>query len=93
MPTICHFGHQGYQFFPAWNKLQGCEVAAVVADKHTRRWADGYVFIAVGLSMILNSVASGMHAEQLPALAYAVGGLIPVLVFILGKVASHLWTE
>jgi hypothetical protein len=73
------------------------EMAAIIAahDKvpNCRRWANAYIVAAVLLSMLLNSVASGLHAEQFKLLAYSVGAIIPVLVFILGKVAGLLWEE
>ena len=45
------------------------------------------------MTPLLNSVASGLHAEQFQVLAYGVGAIIPVLVFILGKVSGLLWEE
>ena len=73
------------------------EMAAIIAAHDTvpncRRWANAYIVAAVLLSMLLNSVASGLHAEQFKLLAYGVGAIIPVLVFILGKVAGLLWEE
>lgn len=73
------------------------EMAAIIAAHDTvpncRRWANAYIVTAVLLSMLLNSVASGLHAEQFKLLAYGVGAIIPVLVFILGKVAGLLWEE
>jgi hypothetical protein len=50
-----------------------------------------YIVGAVVLSMVLNSTASGAHAERFVALAYVVAALVPVLVFVLGKVAGLLW--
>ena len=74
--------------------MVACEVAATVAGKSARRWAKGYVALAVGLSMLLNALASAQHAGPgYSVLAYAVGAVVPVLVFILGAVASKLWTE
>ena len=50
--------------------------------------------LAVLLSMLLNALASAQHAaDGYAVLAYAVGAVVPVLVFILGAVASKLWTE
>jgi len=73
------------------------EMAAIFAAHdpvpNCRRWANAYIVAAVLLSMLLNSVASGLHAEQFKLLAYSVGAVIPVLVFILGKVAGLLWEE
>lgn len=60
-----------------------------VAGKSARRWAKWYVGPAVGLSMLLNALASASHAaEGFDVLSYGVGAVVPVLVFILG--ASHL---
>ena len=70
------------------------EMAAIIAAHDPvpscRRWANAYT---VALSMLLNSVASGLHAEGIKLLAYGVGAIIPVLVFILGKVAGLVWEE
>lgn len=74
--------------------LVACEVATVVGQETARRRARLYVGLAVALSAVLNAVASGQHAESgFTVLAYAVGALVPVLVLLLGQVASHLWTE
>jgi hypothetical protein len=73
------------------------EMAAIIAAHDTvpncRRWANAYIVAAVALSSMLNSVASGLHAEGFKVLAYGVGAIVPVLVFILGKVAGLLWEE
>jgi hypothetical protein len=73
------------------------EMAAIIAAHdavpNCRRWANAYIVAAVLLSMLLNSVASGLHAEQFRVLAYCVGAIIPVLVLMLGKVAGLLWEE
>lgn len=73
------------------------EMAAIIAAHDPvptcRRWANAYIVAAVLLSMLLNSVASGLHAEQFQVMAYCVGAIIPVLVFILGKVSGLLWEE
>ncbi len=70
-----------------------CEIASICSASSAKRWADRYIIGSVCLSSVLNSVASGAHASTLPVLAYAVGALVPVLVFVLAKVAGHLWTE
>jgi hypothetical protein len=73
--------------------LVACEVAGILAHKGKgRQWAEWYVWVAVVLSSLLNALASGRHAEELPAVAYAVGAAIPVLVLMLGRVAGYLWT-
>lgn len=73
--------------------MVACEVASLASAGPARRWADGYVAVAVALSALLNSWASGANATGSAWLAYAVGALIPLLVFGLGKVAGHLWSE
>jgi len=74
--------------------LVGCEVATTVAGKHAKRWARGYVVASVLLSALLNALASGQHAAPgYQALGYGVGAIVPVLVLVLGVVASRLWTE
>jgi hypothetical protein len=74
--------------------LVACEVAGVVGDVVARRAARVYVVLSVLLSAGLNAVASAAHApEGYTPLAYVVGAMVPVLVLILGTVASHLWTE
>ena len=73
--------------------LVACEVGSIIGRGKAKLWANRYIGLAVLLSSILNSYASGTHAEQMVWLAYVVGTLIPVLVFILAKVAGYLWTE
>jgi hypothetical protein len=56
------------------------------------RWATGYVSLAAVMSMVLNSMANGHHAQDGHILmAYAMGALIPVLVLLLGRVAGLLY--
>jgi hypothetical protein len=71
--------------------LVACEVSSVLTSGDGQRWANRYVVLAVVLSMVLNSVASGHAAEGYSVLAYAVGAVVPVLVWLLGKVSGHLW--
>lgn len=73
--------------------MVACEMACIVSDdKATRRWALLYIVLAVLLSMLLNGWASAHNAEEgLKLAAWVVGALVPVLVFILGKVAGLLW--
>jgi hypothetical protein len=76
--------------------MVACELASIAAgeDARVRRWATCYICLAVLLSCGLNGWASAHHAEEaLKWFAWAVGGLIPVLVFVLGKVAGLLWEQ
>jgi hypothetical protein len=71
------------------------EMAAVVSPKGTDAhwWAERYIWLAVGLSVVLNAAAAASHAEGcLKAVAVAVGGVVPVLVYVAGRVAGGLWT-
>jgi hypothetical protein len=53
------------------------------------KWAMSYVFLAVALSCLLNGYDAYNHApESSRLLGTLAGGLIPVLVLILGKVAG-----
>ncbi len=76
--------------------MVACELAAIQsahdARPHCRRWARTYIVLAVLLSCVLNGWASGHNADEgLRVAAWVVGGLIPVLVFVLGQVAGLLW--
>ena len=74
--------------------MVACELAAIVGKDRVpcRRWAMAYIAMAVGLSCLLNAWASGhAAADGLQVAAYAVGGVIPLLVLVLGKVAGLLW--
>lgn len=56
------------------------------------RWATGYVSLAAVMSMVLNSMANGHHAQDgYILMAYAMGALIPILVLLLGRVAGLLY--
>ncbi len=73
-----------------------CEVSAVMAEPGSaaRYWAYAVILLVAALSTGLNSLASGEHApEGYAFLAYAVGAVVPMIVFGLFQVASHLWTE
>lgn len=70
-----------------------CELAAIVADGEGQRWASRYVLAAVILSTCLNAFASAQHAERWTWLAALVGAAIPVLVYMLARVAGHLWRD
>ena len=75
--------------------LVTCELASIVSSLNkTKGWALVYIIMAVVLSCGLNGWASGHEASDgLKVAAWVVGGLIPVLVFVLGKVAGLLWEE
>jgi hypothetical protein len=74
--------------------MVACEIAYVVGhtDKVARRWATAYVILAVLLSCLCNGWASAHKAEPgLYAAAWAVGAVIPLLLFVGGKVSARLW--
>lgn len=73
--------------------MVACELAHISTDGDTRRWAGRYVLAAVALSVGLNAFASAEHASRWPALAAAVGATIPLLVYMLARVAGHLWRD
>jgi peptidoglycan/LPS O-acetylase OafA/YrhL len=59
---------------------------------HLNRWATAYVGLAAVMSMVLNSMANGHHAQEGHIwMAYAMGALIPILVLLLGRVAGLLY--
>ncbi len=71
------------------------ELASVVARRasHARYWAEAYIAVAVGLSVVLNAAAAASHASGLWVLAAVpVGGVVPVFVFIAGRTAGALFT-
>lgn len=70
--------------------MVACEMAAIVAGPHAKRWAKVYIGLSVALSIVLNGSASAAHADG-AIIAWVVGGVIPVLVFVLGQVAGGLW--
>lgn len=79
--------------------------AAVVAEspkkerKPTRKeidnlaiWSNAYVALAAVMSMVLNAMANASHAKSGHIImAYVMGGLIPVLVLLLGRIAGLLY--
>jgi hypothetical protein len=72
------------------------EVAAVHSAKasEARRWAELYVHLAVGLSTFLNAGAAASHAEGWFILAaIPAGGIIPIFVYIAGRLAGSLWVR
>ncbi len=73
--------------------MVACEVASIAGDGKAKDWADRYIVLAVVLSSGLNAFASAQHTDKLVWLAAIVGGVIPVLVFILAKVAGHLYKD
>ena len=73
--------------------MVAAELAAIVADGEAHKWASRYVVAAVALSVGLNSFASAQHAERWPVLAAIVGAVIPLLVYMLARVAGHLWRD
>lgn len=69
------------------------ELAHIVASGEAQKWAGRYVATAVALSVALNSFASAQHAERFTWLAAIVGAIVPVLVYMLARVAGHLWRD
>jgi hypothetical protein len=70
------------------------EMAAVVSDagRDAHCWAERYIALSVGLSVVLNAAAAASHAEGwMKAVALGVGGVVPVFVYIAGRVAGALW--
>lgn len=70
------------------------EAAAVVSSEssETRLWAERYVGLAVVMSVVLNAAAAASHAEGwMKLVAMMVGGMIPILVYVAGRVAGGLW--
>jgi hypothetical protein len=71
------------------------EMAAVISEKgkDAHRWAERYVRLAVGLSVLLNGAAAAGHARGwLVAVAVPVGGVVPAFVYIAGRTAGSLYT-
>lgn len=65
----------------------GCKGAEDV-----KRWARGYTWGAVAISVILNAYAFGQHAPNgMVWAAWLLGSAIPFLVYALGRVAGYLW--
>lgn len=75
-----------------------CECAELLAHDtsahaHVKPWATAYIVMAVVLSMFLNAYGSAMHAPAgMRYGSYVIGAVVPVLVYVLGKVAGHMWT-
>jgi hypothetical protein len=66
------------------------ELAEILAeDRQLRRWSLGYIFTSITLSMGLNAYAFSLHAQVKWAGA-ALGIVIPILVLMLGRIASKL---
>ena len=71
------------------------EMAAVVGEKEkdSHKWAERYIALAVGLSVVLNAAAAASHASGwMVAVAVPVGGVVPAFVYIAGRTAGSLWT-
>jgi NAD-specific glutamate dehydrogenase len=71
-----------------------CEIVAVAqcTKEEARRWAERYVHLAVGMSVMLNAVAAASHAEGWWKVAGATAGaLVPILIYIAGRVAGNSW--
>ena len=65
-----------------------------LAGQQAAKWATGYVVLSVTLSCGLNAYANTRHAPAETCslvLAGVLGAVIPVLVLILGRVASLVW--
>jgi hypothetical protein len=74
--------------------MVACEVATVVCDGQAKKTAERFIVLAVALSVVLNATASAAHATGLMVgAAAAVGGVIPVLVYLLGRVAAYAWQQ
>src|SRR5262249_35676073 len=72
------------------------EVAAVhsAEGSESRWWAELYVHLAVGLSTCLNAGAAASHAEGWFILAaIPAGGIIPIFIYIAGRLAGSLWVR
>lgn len=68
-----------------------CEASHVLGSPLAARWSARYVTASAVLSAGLNAYASAQHASSLPWLAAIVGASIPGLVFLLARVAGHLY--
>lgn len=70
-----------------------CEMATIAApETDAGRWGKRYIGTAVALSMLLNGLAATQHADGWWwLLAAPVGAIMPVLVYMAGRVAGSLW--
>jgi hypothetical protein len=70
-----------------------CEMAVVVSpETDAGKWGKKYIYTTVALSMLLNGLAATQHAEGWWwLLAAPVGAVMPVLVYMAGRVAGSLW--
>lgn len=70
-----------------------CEMAVIAApETDAGKWGRRYIGAAVALSMLLNGLAATQHAEGWwVALAAPVGAIMPLLVYMAGRVAGSLW--
>jgi hypothetical protein len=61
--------------------------------KTLKNWAYALMGIAVVLSMVLNAIGSALHAEgTMKTVSYAIGAVIPVIAFLLFRIAGILYT-
>lgn len=78
--------------------MVACEGAEVVAHESReyskiRPWTLTYIILVVIVSMVLNAIGSALHAEpSMKLFSYTLGAVVPVLVFILGRISVMLWT-
>jgi hypothetical protein len=71
------------------------EMAVIVTpkDSDAHKWGERYIGLAVGLSVLLNAAAATGHASGwMVVLAAPVGGVVPVFVYLAGRVSGALYT-
>lgn len=76
--------------------LISSEIAELVAhgNHKVRNWARSYMVIATVLSIFLNAYEFAAHAPAgnlTQGIAIGFGVLLPVMIFILARVAAHLY--
>lgn len=76
--------------------LIASEIAELVAHGNNlvARWARAYMFKATVLSIILNAyefAASAPEGALTKGLAIAFGVLLPIMIFVLARIAAHLY--
>ena len=71
------------------------ELAELVGKgEQVKKWARAYTIIAVLLSILLNAYAFGLHAASgMQWASWTLGAVVPILVYILGRVAGYLYQE
>lgn len=78
--------------------MVAAEVGEVLAHEYReyrkiKVWTSVYMIIAVLLSMVLNAIGSAQHAQDgYLVFSYALGAIVPVLVYLLFKVSGIMWT-